>query len=126
MMNPEYDVDDDRDDDDETSDAHCIAATLIGKAGMAPDEALRIGRDLERQFKAAMEELGEAGRVAYAQARRAAAEMLGVDLDENDEVLPSDVAALDEADSDDAGSGVAVTPPLPGDWLLPRGKRRLH
>ncbi|WP_313917575.1 hypothetical protein [Tahibacter sp.] len=126
MMTPEYDVDDDSDDDDETGDAHGIAATLIGKAGMAPDEALRIGRDLERQFKAAMEELGEAGRVAYARARREAAEMLGVDLDENDEVLPSDVAALNEAGPDDAESQVAVAPPVPGDWLLPRGKRRLH
>lgn len=73
-----------------------------------------------------MEELGEAGRVAYAQARRKAAEMLGIDPDENDEVPPSDVAALNGTGPDDAESAVAVSPPVPGDWLLPRGKRRLH
>jgi len=126
MMNPEIDIDDDTDDDDENSDARCIAATLIGQAGMAPDEALRIAKDLESKFKAAMEEMGEAGRVAYAKAQRQAAEMLGIEPDEDDEVVPSDVAASSDAEPGDAVSAVATAPPVPADWLSPRGKRRLH
>ncbi len=126
MMNPEYDIDDDADDDDENSDAHCIAVTLIGKAGMAPDEALRIGKNLESLFNAAMEEMGEAGRVAYAKAQREAAEMLGIEPDEDDEELPSDVAASSDAEPGGTESPVTAALPLPDDWLLPRGKRRLH